>query len=98
MTREKISGRFVYFPVAEAARRKQQEQRSKATAPGFVARPLPPLEQIIALLVEIIQRPRNTPRRWTRRLTRRGVRMGTSDIQAVLEHYRIDLKKGLLSY
>jgi hypothetical protein len=98
LTREKISGRFVYFPVAEAARRKQQEQRSKETAPGFVARPLPPLEQIIALLVEIIQRPRNTPRQWARRLARRGVRMGTNEIQAVLEHYRIDLKKGLFSY
>ena len=75
LTREKISGRFVYFPVPEAARRKQQQQRRKEAAPGSVARPLPPLEQIIALLVEIIQRPRNTPRQWVRRLVRRGVRI-----------------------
>ncbi|MEK7992801.1 MAG: hypothetical protein AAB403_03250 [Planctomycetota bacterium] len=97
LTREKISGRLVYFPVPEAARRKQQQERRKDPAPGSVARPLPPREQIIALLVEIIQRPRNTPRQWVRRLARRGVRIGTKEIQAVLDHYRLDRKKGLLS-
>ena len=97
LTREKISGRLVYFPVAKA-RRKQQQQRRKETAAGSVARPLPPLEQIIALLVEIIQRPRSTPRQWVRRLARRGVRVGTQQIQAVLDHYGIDRKKGLLSF
>ena len=93
----RISGRLVYFPVPEAARRKQQQQRRKEAALESVARPLPPLEQIIALLVEIIQRPRNTPRQWVRRLARRGVRIGTKEIQAVLDHYRLDPKKGLLS-
>jgi len=97
LTREKISGQLVYFPVPEAARRKQQQQRRTEMARGSIARPLPPREQILALLVEIIQRPRNTPRQWVRQLTRRGVKIGTKDIQAVLDHYRIDRKKGLLS-
>ena len=95
LTRERISGRLVYFPVPEATRRKQQQQRRTETASESVARPLPPREQIIALLVEIIQRPRNTPRQWVRRLARRGVRIGTKEIQAVLEHYGLDRKKGL---
>jgi hypothetical protein len=98
LTRERMSGRLVYFPVPESTRRKQQQQRRKETASESVARPLPPREQIIALLVEIIQRPRNTPRQWVRRLARRGVRIGTKEIQAVLEHYGLDPKKGLLSF
>lgn len=97
LTREKISGQSVYFPVSPAARRKQQQQRTAQVARESSTRTLPPREQIIALLVEIIQRPGNTPRQWVQQLTRRGVKMGTKDIQAVLDHYRIDPKKGLWS-
>ena len=51
---------------------------------------------IIALLVEIIRRPQNTPRQGARRLAQGGIPLGTDDIEAVRDHYGIDLKKGLL--
>lgn len=98
LRREKISGRFVYFAFQDASRRKQQKQRRKETVQAAAAERLPPLEHVIALLVEIIQRPRNTPRQCGQRLARRGIRMGARDIQAVLDHYGIDRKKGLSSY
>jgi len=98
LTREKMGRRYVYFPVEDASRRKQQARRKKETEGARAAGPLPPLEHIISLLVEMIQRPRNTPRQWARRLAQRGIRIGTKDIQRVLEHYQIDRKKGLLSF
>ena len=97
LTRETLDGRFVYFPLQQAPRRKQQKQRKKENQEVREAHSLPPLEQIIALLVEIIRRPKNTPRQWARRLTQQGVRVATGDIQLVLDHYRIDPKKGLLN-
>ncbi len=97
LTREKIGARFVYFPRQESSRTRQAKQRKKQTQEGLAARALPPLQQIIALLVEIIRRPQNTPRQWARRLGQRGVRLRAGDIQAVLEHYKIDPKKGLLN-
>jgi hypothetical protein len=97
LTREEVDRRFVYFSRQQAPRRKQQKQRKASTEQAAVARALPPLEKIIALLVEIIRRPKNTPRQWSRRLGQKGVRMGTAEIQVVLDHYQIDLKKGLLN-
>ena len=94
LTREASGARFVYFSSQGAAQ--QRTQREKQSKIAKATRSLPPLEQIVALLVEIIQRPRNTPREWARRLTRQGVRLSTDDIQAVLDHYQIDAKKGLL--
>lgn len=98
LTREELDGRFVYFPRQPATRRKQQKQREKEAKEALDTRELPPLEHIIALLVEIITRPKNTPRQWARRLARQGIRIGTNDIQVVLDHYQIDLKKGLLNF
>ena len=96
LTRQEIEGRFVYFPHRKSLQRKQHKQRSQQQQQARDERILPPLEQIIALLVEIIQRPHNTPRQWSRRLKQRGVPLGTPQIQTVLDHYQIDLKKGLL--
>ena len=96
LAREKIEGRFIYFSLPDASARKQQKQRKKEIEQARTTQVLPPLEHIIALLVEIIRRPQNTPRQWGRRLTRQGVRIATADIQAVLDHYQIDPKKGLL--
>jgi hypothetical protein len=45
----------------------------------------------------MIQHPQQTPRQWARRLARRGVRLGTQEIQAVMDHYQLTGKKGLLS-
>jgi hypothetical protein len=59
---------------------------------------LPPLEQIIALLVEIIQRPKNSPQQWVRRLARQQIQLSQQDILAILNHYQIDLKKGLFTF
>jgi hypothetical protein len=96
LNRQKIDGRFVYFPLAKSRQQKQQKQRGQQQQQARVEGPLPSLEQIIALLVEIIQRPQNTPRQWSRRLKQRGIPLGTPHIQTVLDHYRIDRKKGLL--
>jgi hypothetical protein len=94
LTRDASSGRFIYFSSrGEAQQRTRREKESKATK---AARSLPTLEQIVALLVEIIQHPQNTPRQWARRLAQRGVRLSATDIQAVLDYYQIDAKKGLL--
>lgn len=91
LAREKMSGQFVYFPLVDASHR--LERRREMESPMI----LPPLEQIIALLVEIIQRPQNSSRQWASRLARQQIRLSTEDIQAILEHYEIDQKKGLFT-
>lgn len=98
LTREKTGGRFVYFSTQQKVQSKQHQQRQSSLEKATADRTLPPLEQIVALLVEIIRKPHNTPRQWARRLRQRGLRLGTADIQAVLAHYRIDPKKGLSNY
>jgi len=98
VTRDKMGGCFVYFPLQQTPRGKLRERRKKEIEGAQAVRRLPPAEQIIALLVQIIQRPRDTPRQWARRLAQRGIRMGTADIQAILDHYDIDSKKGLLNF
>ena len=96
ITREKIDGPFIYFPLGQKDRAKQHQRRQTEVKQAIRERRLPPLDQIVALLVEIIRQPRNTPQQWARRLVRQGIRMGTEDIQAILAHYGIDVKKGLL--
>jgi len=96
LAREKMEGHFIYFSLPEASGRKQREQRNRQIEQASTRQKLPALESIVALLVEIIKQPQNTPRQWARRLTRQGVRISTRDIQAVLDHYQIDAKKGLL--
>ena len=98
LTRKKMEDCFVYFPLQKTPQRKMQKQRKKEIERAQAVRSLPPLEQIVALLVQIIQRPDDTPRQRARRLAQRGIRMGTKDIQAILEHYGIDSKKGLLNF
>ncbi len=98
LAREKTGGCFVYFPLQETPRRKLQEQRKKEIQRAQAVGDLPPAEDIIALLVQIIQGPGDTPRQWARRLAQRGIRIGTKEIQAILEHYEIDSKKGLLDF
>lgn len=98
LTREKIGPAFVYFPLPEAVRDKQRRQRIEDVQQARATRVLPPLEHVVALLVEIIRRPQNTPAQWARRLNRQGIRVTPDDIQAVLDHYKIDAKKGLLNF
>jgi len=95
LARDRIGGRFVYFPLQQDTRAKQQKQRQKDNDDAQAGRSLPRLEHIIALLVEIIRRPENTPRQWARWLLQQGIHMGTGDIQAICVHYGIE-KKGLL--
>jgi hypothetical protein len=52
---------------------------------------------VIALLVEMIRHPRQGPRQWARRLARQGIHLGAAQIEAVLEHYGLSVKKGLSS-
>lgn len=96
LTRDRIEGRFVYFPLQSDARGKQHKRRKQESEETKASRSLPPLEHIVALLVQIIQRPHSTPRQWARRLAQQRIRMGTDEIQTVLAHYHIDPKKGLL--
>jgi hypothetical protein len=91
--REALDRSFVYLAV-EPNRHEQQWRRRIQQAP---ARPLPEPQQIIALLVEMIRYPQRTPGQWARRLARSGIRLGTQDINAVLDHYHLSVKKGLLN-
>ena len=91
--REALGRSFVYLAVEES-RHEQQLRRRIEQAP---VRFLPEPQQIIALLVEMIRHPRQTPQQRARRLARSGIRLGTQDINAVMEHYDLTVKKGLLN-
>lgn len=91
--REAVDRSFVYL-VSDPSRQEQQLRRRNEQA---LLRALPEPEQIIALLVEIIRHPQQTPRQWAQRLARRDIRLGTQEIRAVVEHYHLSLKKGLLN-
>jgi len=95
ITREKMENHFVYFPLQAATHQKQQKQRKQESLLCQSKADLPSVEHIIALLVEMIGHPKNTPRQWSRRLARQGIRITPRQIQVVLDHYQIDLKKGL---
>ena len=93
--REEVSGHSVFFPLKKTSRQQQRKRRIELIVESAPA--LPPLEHILALLVEMIQRPRNSPPQWARRLGRQGIRLPVKDIQVILNHYGIDLKKGLFT-
>lgn len=95
--RERIAGAFVYLASEHGQRQQQLKQRQRETTAKGPPRPLPDPQHIIALLVEMIQHPQHTPRQWARRLARRGIRLGTQEIQAVVDHYQLAVKKGLLN-
>ncbi len=97
LQRAKIAGAMVYF-VGDPSRQQQQLQRRETDAAAQrLTQPLPDPQHVIALLVELIRHPRQTPRQWARRLARQGIRLKALEIQAVLDHYQLSLKKGLLS-
>jgi hypothetical protein len=91
--REAVGRSYVYLAV-EQSQHEQQLRRRIEQAPVLL---LPEPQQIIALLVEMIRHPQQTPRQWARRLVRRNIRLGTQDISAVMQHYRLTVKKGLLN-
>jgi len=95
LKREKIENHFVYFPLQAAAHKKQQKQRKQQSLLPRSKPDLPSVEHIISLLIEIIGHPKNRPRQWSRRLARQGIRITPKQIQVVVDHYQIDLKKGL---
>jgi hypothetical protein len=97
LQRARIAGTTVYFLAEPSPHQQQLQQREAETAAKRPAQPLPDPQQVIALLVEMIRHPRQTPRQWARRLARQGFRLKTSEIQAVLDHYQLSLKKGLSS-
>jgi hypothetical protein len=97
LQRAKIAGTMVYFAAEPSQQREQLQRRETEIAAERRARPLPDSQHVIALLVEIIRHPRQTPRQWARRLARLGIRLRTAEIQAVLDHYQLSVKKGLLS-
>jgi hypothetical protein len=95
--REALDDVFLYLTPEQSRHDQQlQRRRTEITAPPRLA-PLPEPRQIIALLVEMIRNPQRTPQQWARRLARRKVPLGTQEIRAVMEHYHLKVKKGLLS-
>jgi hypothetical protein len=95
--REALDDVFVYLTPEQSRHDQQlQHRRTEITAQPRRA-PLPEPQQIIALLVEMIRNPQRTPQQWARRLARNNVSLGTQDIRAVMEHYQLTVKKGLLN-
>jgi hypothetical protein len=97
LVRQKFGRDSVFFTIRQTTRKKQLRARTRQVA-AVSPRALPAVERIVALLVEIIRRPRHTRAQWIRQLARRGVRLRTDEVQAVLDHYQLDLKKGLSSF
>jgi len=97
LRRAKVAGEMVYFVGQRAPCQQQLQRRETEAAAKRLARPLPDPRRVIALLVEMVRHPRNTPRQWARRLARQGIRLKPAEIQAVLEHYQLSGKKGLLN-
>lgn len=95
LKREKTENHFVYFPLQAAVHKKQRKLRKQESLLRRSKPDLPSVEHIISLLIEIIGHPKNRPRQWSRRLARQGIRITPKQIQVVLDHYQIDLKKGL---
>jgi hypothetical protein len=95
--RARTAGTTVYFLGEPSQHQQQLQRRETETAAKRLAQPLPDPQHVIALLVEMIRHPRQTPRQWARRLARRGIRLKTAEVQAVLDHYQLSLKKGLSS-
>ncbi len=91
--REAVGRSYVYLAVEQS----QQEQQLRRRIEQAPVQLLPAPQQIIALLVEMIRHPQQTPRQWARRLARGNIRLGTQDISAVIEHYHLTVKKGLLN-
>jgi hypothetical protein len=91
--REAVDRSFVYLAVQQSRHEQQLQRRTEQAA----VRLLPEPQQIIALLVEMIRHPQQTPRQWARRLVRRNIRLETQEIRAVMEHYHLTVKKGLLN-
>ena len=98
LQRVKIAGALVYFAGEEARYRQQLQQREKEAATKRLSQRLPDPYHVIALLVEMIRHPQQTPRQWARRLAHQGIRLKTHEIQAVLDHYQLSVKKGLSSF
>ncbi|HEX9892870.1 MAG TPA: hypothetical protein VGA78_03055, partial [Gemmatimonadales bacterium] len=92
-----VGGSLVYLAVESARGQQQFQGREREVAAKRAAESLPALAEINALLVAMIRHPQDTPRQWARRLSRQGIRLKTGQIQAVIDHYRLDVKKGLSS-
>jgi hypothetical protein len=95
--REALGDAFVYLATEQIRHDQQLQHRRAEGAAQLQVRPLPGPEQIIALLVEMIRHPQRTPQHWARRLAGRNIHLGVQDIRAVMEHYQLTVKKGLLS-
>ena len=91
--RETRDRSFVYL-ASEPSRQGQQLRRRNEQA---LLRALPEAQQIIALLVEMIRHPQKTPGQWAQHLAWRDVHLEMQDIKAVVEHYHLNVKKGLLN-
>jgi hypothetical protein len=91
--RQTMDRSFVYL----ASEPKRQQQQLRGRNEQALLRLLPEPQQIIALLVEIIRHPQQRPRQWVQNLARRDIRLERQDIRAVMDHYRLSVKKGLLN-
>jgi len=92
--RQKHGGVFVY--LAAEGNRREVQLGERCRRPAAVPPERPPVDVIIALLVELIPRLDLTAGELSVRLSQRGIVVSAEQVQKVLRHYDLDrAKKGL---
>jgi hypothetical protein len=92
--REKLGAAFVYVAQECDQRQAQVQARQTQDQTDLETSALPDPDQIIAVLVELIQRPELQPKALAVRLRRRGVPVTARAIQAILTRYDLAGKRG----
>jgi hypothetical protein len=92
--REKLGAAFVYVAHESDQREAQVHARQAQDQAELCASALPDPDQIIAVLVELIQRPELEPKALATRLRRRQVPVTARAIQAILTRYDLAGKRG----
>ena len=87
-------GVFVYVSCQGKPRQAQIQARRAQPPPTPPPVELPDPDRIIAVLVELIQRPQIQPKALATRLRRRGVAVTPRHIQAILTRYDLAGKRG----
>lgn len=92
--RERVGRHFVYVAGDGTRRARQIERRHAQHQAGIEQASLPPPEQIIAVLVELVRGPEREPPALARRLRRRGVSLSVDQVQAIFTRYDLAGKRG----
>lgn len=95
--REKVGNAFVYVAGEAAQREAQIKNRERQHKAARERCALPDADRIIAVLVELVQRPQLQPKALAARLRRRGVGITVQEIQAIFTRYDLAGKRGHFS-